>query len=254
MTSIEDPYLDIEQAVAPSGIRFVYAPAPSAKTFSIKIRVRAGTLAETDESAGVAHFLEHYLFTDSRLNNKSSYLELIKEQGGAGNGATSSLETIYYAKVPSAKAEWIGKMFGKMLLNRTFEQERVEQIRKPVLLEIGQPGITDYLQQTGIFKIVFPDFLAIPDFWQSEFGLEPNKSSGFDTEINTLTINAQDLKKFYAEYYHPGNITVYFAGKFDLTAMKAIAHKWFASTPARTGKSVEQKATAFRKAPYIRTS
>ncbi|OFZ14278.1 MAG: hypothetical protein A2X86_05365 [Bdellovibrionales bacterium GWA2_49_15] len=255
LASIEDPYVDIEQTVAPNGIRFIYAPAPSSKTFSIKIRVRAGTLAETRETAGVAHFLEHYLFTDSRLKNNSSYLELIKEQGGTGNGATSVLETIYYAKVPTGKAEWVGKMFGKMLFNRTFEQERVNQTRKPVLLEIGEPGILAYLWRTGFLKFIYPDFLRVPDFWRSEFGLEPIRTSNLVAEqSNTLSISAQDLKTFYDDYYHPGNITVYFAGKFDIESMKSIANKWFASAPASKGKTVVQTATAIRNAPFLRTT
>ncbi|MBI2521492.1 MAG: insulinase family protein [Bdellovibrio sp.] len=255
IADIEDPYVDIEQTTAPNGINFVYAPAPSAKTFSIKIRVRAGTLAETEKNAGVAHFLEHYLFTDSRLKNNSSYLDLIKELGGTGNGATSSLETVYYAKVPSGKAELIAKMFGKMLFNRTFEQDRVDQTRKPVLLEIGEPGLMAYLWRTGFLKIVYPDFLKLPDFWQSEFGLEPIKSTSLAAEqSNTLSISAHDLKTFYDEYYHPSNITVYFAGKFNSETMKSIAQKWFASTPARKGKTVEQRATTIRKSPFLRTT
>ena len=115
------------------------APNDKAKTFRMKIRVRAGFASENEARSGISHLLEHYLFTDARLKDDMSYVEMIREKGGSANGQTEEMQTTYFATVPATEAEWLTSLFYGMLFHRTFEDERLEQVKKPVLLEIGKP-------------------------------------------------------------------------------------------------------------------
>ena len=158
----DDPFLMVTRETLPNGIHLVFAPNDKAKTFRMKIKVRAGFASETEENAGVSHLLEHYLFTDARLKDDMSYVEMIREKGGSANGQTSEMETIYFATVPATESKWLSDLFYSMLFKRTFDQEHAEQVKKPVLLEIGQPEPTAWLTDSFVSKLFSPKFLKTP--------------------------------------------------------------------------------------------
>ncbi|MEK6578473.1 MAG: insulinase family protein, partial [Bdellovibrionota bacterium] len=252
--NIEDPFAHITKVKALNGITLIFAPSASAKTFKIKVQVKTGFQVETPSTAGISHLLEHYLFTDARLKDDLTYLEVIKEKGGSANGWTGFRETVYHATIPGKHAQWLVKTFANMVFDREFDDVKTEHAKKPVLLEIGEPMPFAAIWNLGLYEFVYPQFLNDPDFWQSEFGINENREPRFREQLNTYKFRASDLRRHYLEYYHPGNITVYFAGKFDAVALQELALHLFGREPPRVGKTIPEPNPVPRAMPYVRTS
>ena len=83
------------------------------KRVSIQLAVKAGSVDETDDQQGLAHFLEHMAFNGSR-NFKPGELIATLESTGARmgphvNAYTSFDETVYQFEIPTDKPDIVTK-------------------------------------------------------------------------------------------------------------------------------------------------
>src|SRR6478672_5852796 len=89
-----------QRAVLENGLRIVSSSLPHTRSASIAFFVGAGSRYETEELAGVSHFLEHMLFKGTeRRPTPKDVSEEIEGIGGLMNAATDKEMTVYYAKV-----------------------------------------------------------------------------------------------------------------------------------------------------------
>jgi predicted Zn-dependent peptidase len=251
-TPERDPGASIRIKSLDNGLRVVYAPSENAKTVQILMRVNAGRWSE--EKAGVAHLLEHYIFKDARMKADMTYLEVIEENGGSGNAFVVDENTTFYATVPPSKADWLLGIFGRMLINKEFIDKDVEFAKKPVYLEIGRPGPLDYL--AAAFSLVFPsNFDLFPGFWETEFNQKsPRRHANMPDTITTASLTSGDLKTFYDTYYHAQNMTLFIAGRFQRDEMEARVKQIFgAMEKGATQGPVPGPLTA-RHGEYIRSN
>ena len=228
-----DPMARVRSFTMPNGLKVVLAPSDQAKTVQIRVQVRAGHYNEDSDKAGTAHLLEHYLFTDAKLDKSMTFLDAIHEKGGAGNAETHSDQTVYYAKVPGEKAPWLIETFGKILFGKVFDEERVQHAKKPVFLEIGRPGPADFL--SDLIQKLTPEFMTIPDFWQTEFGMRFPRYRVAAYRLQTEGLKAGDLESFYKRFYHPENITIFLGGRFAEAEAERDIRAAFGKEPSRPG-------------------
>jgi predicted Zn-dependent peptidase len=224
--AVEDPAAVIRVEKLGDGVKAVFAPSDKAKTFQIRVRVDAGHFNELPGKSGTAHLLEHYLFTDAKLGPDKTYLETIREAGGSANAITSTKTTEYFATVPAKLADWIVDTFGHMLFDRGFDEGQVEHTQGPVFLEIGRPNVFDYV--SAAFSSKIPSWARYPGFWESEFGIVEPQYDVSAARVDTGGLKAADLRWFYEKFYHPANLTVFVAGRFDFTAMRGRVIQHFA--------------------------
>jgi predicted Zn-dependent peptidase len=247
-----DPGASIRIKTLDNGLRVVYAPSENAKTVQILMRVNAGRWSE--EKAGVAHLLEHYIFKDARMKADMTYLEVIEENGGSGNAFVVDQNTTFYATVPSSKADWLLGVFGRMLINKKFIDKDVEFAKKPVYLEIGRPGPLDYLN--ALFSSIFPSDLDLfPNFWVTEFNQKsPHRRANIPDTITTSSLTADDLKTFYDTYYHAQNMTLFIAGRFQQEDMEAKVKQVLGPMKKGTVEGLKPGPLTARQGTYIRSS
>ena len=67
-------------------------------------------------------------------------------------------------------------------------------------------------------------------------------------------MSARQLEVYYHEYYHPGNVTIYVAGKFEATQMRKLVVDTFGSVADWPGKSLVESDPKPREASYVRSS
>jgi predicted Zn-dependent peptidase len=244
-----DPSEPIRIEPLANGLRVVYAPSERAKTVQVRVVVDAGSW--TEEKSGTAHLLEHYIFKDGKMSKDMTYMEVIKENGGSGNAFVIDESTTYYATVPPAKAAWLVKIFGKMLVNKEFIEEDVQFAKKPVYLEIGQPNPTHYFW--AFRKKFIPNFTLFPTFWESEFNFESPPSQAIPDQISTASLTRADLEEFYKKYYHARNMTLFIAGNFDYAEIAKEVAASFEKMPAAETKGIKEKDLKAREGNYLRT-
>src|SRR5256714_7951398 len=80
------------------------------------IMFKVGSRYESDQEAGISHFLEHMFFKGSaRYGGAQQIAEAIEGGGGVLNAAPHKELTLYWAPVPQTKAKLAIDVLGDML-------------------------------------------------------------------------------------------------------------------------------------------
>ncbi|HHY01820.1 MAG TPA: insulinase family protein, partial [Paracoccus sp.] len=213
---------DIQITTLPNGLRVASRHMPGLHSASVGVWVNAGGRDERPEQNGIAHFLEHMAFKGTPRRNALQIAEAIEDVGGYINAYTSRDVTAYYARVLSGDVALALDVIGDIVLNPLFDQREIEVERGVILQEIGQSldtpddVIFDWLQEA-----------AYPDQPIGRTILGPaERVSGFSRD---------DLSRFVAEHYGPGQMIVAAAGAVDHDALVRQAEQIFGHLPALAG-------------------
>lgn len=120
-----------------NGVTLLNAPFPS-RNAGVMLIVRAGSRDETQDTAGLAHFLEHLFFKGTR--NRPTAMTISREidrLGGVTNAYTDTEEVAYYAEGPASAMRALADVITDMLSRPLFEPEEVERERNVVLQELA---------------------------------------------------------------------------------------------------------------------
>jgi zinc protease len=184
------------------------------KRVELRLVVNAGSVLETEEQVGLAHFMEHMNFNGTKRfpkNELLSYLQSIGVKIGADlNAYTSFDETVYILPVPSDKPGLVEK--GLQILedwahNATLDPVEVEKERGVVIEEwrVGRGADERMMRQTLPVQYrgsIYAERLPIG-----------NK--------NALEHFSYDqLKKFYQDWYRPDLQAVIAVGDIDVNEIE----------------------------------
>lgn len=174
-----------------------------------RLVVDAGSVLETDEERGLAHFLEHMAFNGTRNFEKQelvNFLERIGMRFGADlNAYTSFDETVYMLEVPMDDPEILDNTF--LVLSDwaggiSFDQEEIEKERGVVIEEWRtRRGAQGRLQDKQIPVL----------FHNSKYA--ERLPIGMTNVIATVDRDA--FVSFYKKWYRPELMAVIAVGDFD---------------------------------------
>lgn len=248
-----DPFESIEYLKLKNGLGVYLAPSEETNLTSIRVEVDVGWEAEKKGSWGVSHLLEHVLFRDKGLQDEMTYLQLIKEAGGSANGSTQRRLTSYFGTIPSEKGLWLMDNFAKMLLVEKIDPEYVKKEKATVELEIGRPGPVTQILGRHPKEIFMPAYLKQQGFWKKEFGLDfENRFTETEEQFSNRNLTAQQVWEHYKNFYHPTNMRVYVAGKFNREEMLKLIEDSFGKMVATGGLSLlPEKKAKLNGRPYI---
>ncbi len=186
-----------------------------------KIHVRTGSLNETDNQRGLAHFMEHMAFngtTHFPPGKLIPYFESIGMQFGAHlNAFTSFDQTVYMLFTPNTQTEQIDKAlmvlsdyaFGASLLNDEINKER------GIVLEESRRG-----KSAGqrIRDKLWPEL-----FNGSRF------AKRLPIGVDDIIANAPRLEfeQYYRQWYRPENVSVFLVGDAKPDEILPLIKKWF---------------------------
>jgi predicted Zn-dependent peptidase len=125
-----------EIASQENGIRVVTEQVPYAQSVSLGIWVDSGARDETDENAGISHFLEHLLFKGTERRTALEIAEALDAVGGQLNAFTDKEYTCYYAKVLPEHTALALDVLADMLQNSVLDPEEIDREKDVVLEEI----------------------------------------------------------------------------------------------------------------------
>jgi len=131
------PDPSLVRGILPNGLRYVLKENREPRNrVAAYLNIQAGSLHETDEQRGYAHFLEHMLFNGSTNFKPGELVEYFQSIGmsfgGDINARTSFDETVYHVILPDAGRSQVEKGFtvladyarGALLLEKEIERER----------------------------------------------------------------------------------------------------------------------------------
>ena len=128
--------MQFRKHVLDNGLQIIAECNPDARSISIGYFVRTGARDETDEVAGVSHFLEHMMFKGTPTRTAEQVNLEFDQLGADYNAFTSEEQTVYYAAVlpeyQSRTVELLSDMLRPSLRSEDFDTEKkviVEEIR-----------------------------------------------------------------------------------------------------------------------------
>jgi predicted Zn-dependent peptidase len=127
-----------EKVTLDNGLRLVTETMPNARSVAISFFIGTGSRYETDEQAGISHFIEHVCFkgTDKRPTS-TDVTTVIEGVGGMLNAGTDKELTIYWCKVAAPHFLSALDVMTDILLNSKFDPMEIEKERQVIIEEIN---------------------------------------------------------------------------------------------------------------------
>lgn len=227
-----------------NGVRWYYRQHdnPPGK-MALMIHVRTGSLNETEEQRGLAHFLEHMGFNGTEHfppGKLIPYFESIGMQFGADlNAYTSFDQTVYLLYTPDTTSNQIDKalmVLSDYAFRASFLPAEIDKERG-VVLEEARSGKS---AQQRIRDKLWPQLLAGSRF-------ATRLPIGDEKVIAGLP--RDEFAAYYASYYRPENVTVLLSGDAPPDGIIPLIAKWFGEAVVKTpaGKTMGPELKAFSK-------
>jgi zinc protease len=215
------PELALEDYKLPNGLKVALHRDTLVPRVTVAVAYHVGSKNEKAGRTGFAHFFEHMMFRGTR--NVPNYDIPLKEAGASANAFTNNDMTIYHESVPSNFLERALYLEAERLafLPSALEQGKFDTEREVVKNERrqGYENRPYGLDVEAILANLFPK--GHPYSWSVIGSMD---------DLNKATLD--DLKEFFAEFYHPANATLCLAGDFDTAEAKALIAKYFGALAA----------------------
>ncbi|MBI2510912.1 MAG: insulinase family protein [Opitutae bacterium] len=211
-----------------NGIRYAVLPNHEPKNrASLRFVVRAGSLNETDDQRGLAHFLEHMAFNGSTHYAPGTLVEFFQRLGmsfgGDTNAFTSFDRTVYMLELPDVKPDTVEKavtLFADYAGGLLLLEDEINKERGIILSEKRARDSVEFRQFIGEFEFLLPDARFIQ---RIPIGLE---------EVIAKAPRARFVD-FYNTWYRPELISVVAVGDFDPAAIEAVLKEKLSPVAAR---------------------
>jgi zinc protease len=212
----------------PNGFQYVLMKNTTPKDrVSIHLNIFAGSVHETDEERGVAHFLEHMLFNGTEHfppGELVTYFQSIGMDFGAdANASTSFFHTVYDMDLPKGDPAHLEDALlviqdyakGALLLEKEINRER-----GIILAEKQERDSVSYRSFKESFAFELPGSI-----------LPRRLPIGVESVIETA--DRKRLKAFYDRWYRPDNMVLVMVGDMDVETAEQLIHKRFQSLHPR---------------------
>ena len=184
-----------------NGLEIVAEANGEAHSAGLGFFVRAGSRDETDQLAGVSHFLEHMVFKGTPRRTADDVNREFDEMGAHYNAFTSEENTVYYAAVlPECQDRCIELLADIM---RPSLREEDFNTEKQVIIE----EICMYEDQ--------PPYGADDKIKAIHLGRHPLARSVLGTEQTIGSLSVDQMRGYFEQRYSPGNIVLAAAGRVD---------------------------------------
>lgn len=206
----------IRFGVLPNGMRYAIRKQsiPPGQA-SLRLRIDAGAMMETNAQQGLAHFLEHMAFNGSKNVKEGEMTKMLERLGLAfgpdTNASTGFGETIYMLELPRTDAETVDTslmLMRESASNLLIEQAAVDRERGVVLSE-------ERARDTPGYRILKERFAFL-----LKGQLLPQRLPIGKVEVLRNAPAAQ-VADFYHRYYRPERAVFVAVGDFDVDAMEA---------------------------------
>lgn len=207
-----------------NGIKVIMSRNKRIPIVILLVGFRVGSKMEPEGKKGIAHLLEHLMFSCKIGKDKIDFDKLLSLNGGYSNAATGYDYTYYYIQIPSYKLEFAATLDSERF-NRVIFDDEIVNIQKKVVIEEkyenydNSPyGDVEFLYTKNLFKNT--------DYEVPVIGLKNNIKN----------INSSDLISFYDDYYNADNCIIIVTGNIDYLKTEEILNKYYNTLPAKESK------------------
>ena len=194
--------------------------SPWAQTSTVGVWIDAGSRAETDETSGTAHFLEHLAFKGTSKRTQQQLELEVENLGGHLNAYTSRENTVYFAKAFNSDVPQFVDILSDILQNSKLEESAIERERDVILRESEEV-------EKQVEEVVF-DHLHATAFQQQPLGrtiLGPRQ--------NIRDISRTELVNYIKNNYTADRMVLVGSGGVPHEKLVELAEKNFSGLPSK---------------------
>ena len=205
----------VERFTLANGLTVVVMPNERLPVVTHMLIVKAGSSDDPYGKSGLAHYLEHLMFTGTKNYPEGVYDRSIARVGGAQNAFTTRDFTLFYATVAKENLGMVMTMEADRLGNLAFEPTRAARELKIITEErnmrVDNSPVAQWEEQLDALL-----FLNHP-YHQPVIGwLE---------DMQTFT--AADAREFFAAHYRASNMILLVAGDVTPRDVRRFAQKYY---------------------------
>mgnify|MGYP000090553600 CR=1 FL=1 len=181
---------------------------------------KSGSVDEKPGVSGVAHFLEHLLFKQTKTLESGEFSRTVAANGGSDNAFTSYDYTAYYQRIAADRLELMMRMESDRMVNLDLTEDDILTERDVILEERNMrvendPGALFREQRNAAL------------FLNHRYGVPV---IGWKHEVEKLTL--ADALDYYHQYYAPNNAILVVAGDVVPSEVKSLAETYYGVLPA----------------------
>jgi predicted Zn-dependent peptidase len=224
-----------------NGCRVVTEVVGGARSASLGVFVAVGSRHEPAVLAGASHFLEHLLFKGTERLDAVTIAESLDRVGGQSNAFTAREQTCFWIRLLGEDIAVGLSILGEIVSNPALRDADVSAERTVIEDEIlGAHDDPGSVAAERFFELVFP---AHP------LGRDP-----LGTLESVRGIGTDDVRRFFADHYGPGNLVVAAAGDVDHDAVVKAVAMWPTRAASRRDDGVAPDDAAGRREVLHATS
>ncbi|KAK3300540.1 Metalloenzyme, LuxS/M16 peptidase-like protein [Chaetomium fimeti] len=230
-TPHSSPAIKTETTTLKNGLTVATQYSPYAQTSTVGVWIDAGSRAETAETNGTAHFLEHLAFKGTSKRTQHQLELEIENMGGHLNAYTSRENTVYFAKAMNDDVPQCVDILQDILQNSKLEEAAIERERDVILRESEEV-------EKQVEEVVF-DHLHATAYQGQSLGrtiLGPRE--------NIRDITRTELSNYVKNNYTADRMVLAGAGGIPHQQLVEMADRYFSKLPS---KSPETSAYALSK-------
>ncbi len=209
-----------------NGLRYLIRKHPNPQgRVAMWLHVASGSLNETDDTRGLAHYLEHMAFNGSANFPPGSLVPYFESLGLTfgrdQNAFTSFDQTTYQLALPDTKAETIDKgllYLSDVAMRLSLLPAEIDNERQIILEEKRSRAGAAQRVHEYIHERLAPG---------STFG----RRLPIGTEEAIKSLAPRDFRDYYARWYVPSNMTVIVVGDCDPRLVAGLIERHFAAGP-----------------------
>ncbi|WP_080053963.1 M16 family metallopeptidase [Spirosoma aerolatum] len=193
------------------------------------LATRVGSVLETDDENGLAHFTEHMAFNGTKKFPKNELVSFLQANGikfgDDLNAFTSFDQTIYMLPVPTDSAAIFRRAFDVLedwAHNQLMEEDEINKERGVILEELRGGKGAQQRMRDKYFPIIMNG---------SQYG----KRNIIGTEDILKNFKPETIRTFYKTWYRPDLEAIIAVGDFDVAAVEKIIKEQFGAIPAAAG-------------------
>ena len=206
-----------------NGLTVMVKETPGTKVATVQIWVKAGSIYENKDEAGITHLIEHMIFKGTPTRGPGELAGEIEVLGGRINAYTSFEQTVYHATLSSRHWQKALDVLFDAVQNSLFDADELAREKKVVLEEISmrkdQPG-------TKLFQ----------ELLETSYQVHPYRLPVIGSVESVSGFSRENILAYIDKHYHPENMMVLVVG--DVRASEVI-------------KDVTAQGSALKKGTFV---
>lgn len=210
--SIDSPVVSMK---LDNGLQVLIQEDHSSDLVAVDVWIRAGSINETEDTSGAAHFIEHLLFKGTKKRGIGQVDTEIECLGTSLEAKTSKDWAHFYTTIASKHLDRSLDVLADIIMSPRLDSEDIEHERQVILDEIAR---SDSDPSKAVLNLAY----------QTAFTVHPYKLPITGTSESVSNIKPDTITSFYNRLYTPENTTVVIAGKIKPSEAVAAVQKAFA--------------------------